>query len=348
MKWKVDLHSHTIYSTDCLTRPKALIRRARELGLDKIAVTEHNNLAGALAAKALAPDLVIVGEEIKTTQGEIIAYYVREEVPRGLSPQETIARLRSQGAVISILVIFVAFIIASALARVLARSQASPAMQYTGLGLYVFVESIVLAPILWIITQPEISQHLFGSPTMGWNLIGQATVLTLCLFAGLTATGCQVHDLGIAPTPTVGFAVQHRKAAGAVQITASHNPAPWNGLKLFGPDGAVLSPEAGRGIRSRYDAGDFRFVPWDQVGSSAECDQAGGNTPECRNGAGTRKHAGCLGVEAEPPGEQLPGRVDLHAKEIDPRRPERGLVAQHGRRPLRRRHQADADGGGGQ
>src|SRR5690606_23489412 len=86
----------------CLTRTEQLIRQARAVGLDKIAVTEHNNLAGALAAKALAPDLVIVGEEIKTTHGEIIAYFVREEVPRGLSPQETIARLRDQGAVISI------------------------------------------------------------------------------------------------------------------------------------------------------------------------------------------------------------------------------------------------------
>lgn len=102
MMWKVDLHSHTIYSRDCLTPPEALIARARARGLDKIAVTEHNNLAGALAAKALAPDLVIVGEEIKTTHGEIIAYFVKECVPKGLSPQETVARLREQGAFISI------------------------------------------------------------------------------------------------------------------------------------------------------------------------------------------------------------------------------------------------------
>lgn len=100
--WKVDLHAHTIFSRDCLTRPEKLIERARAVGLDKLAVTEHNNLAGALAAKKLAPDLIIAGEEIKTTHGEIIAYFVVEEVPRGLSPQETIARLRDQGAVISI------------------------------------------------------------------------------------------------------------------------------------------------------------------------------------------------------------------------------------------------------
>ncbi len=100
--WKVDLHSHTIYSKDCLTRPEAAIARARSLGLDKLAITEHDNLAGALRAKQLAPDLIIVGEEIMTTHGELIAYFVKEEVPRGLSPQETIRRLRDQGAVISI------------------------------------------------------------------------------------------------------------------------------------------------------------------------------------------------------------------------------------------------------
>ena len=100
--WKVDLHSHTIFSKDCLTRPEAAIARARSLGLDKLAITEHNNLAGALRAKELAPDLIIVGEEIMTTHGELIAYFVKEEVPRDLSPQETIRRLREQGAVIAI------------------------------------------------------------------------------------------------------------------------------------------------------------------------------------------------------------------------------------------------------
>lgn len=100
--WKVDLHSHTIYSKDCLTPTAAHIARARAVGLDKIAVTEHNRIDGALAAKALDPELVIVGEEIMTTHGEIIAYFVTEVVPKGLSPQEAIHRLRDQGAVISI------------------------------------------------------------------------------------------------------------------------------------------------------------------------------------------------------------------------------------------------------
>lgn len=100
--WKVDLHTHTIYSKDCLTQTAKLVEQAHRVGLQKIAITEHNRLDGALVAKAMAPELIIVGEEIKTTHGEIIAYFVKEEVPRGLSPQETIARLRDQGAVISI------------------------------------------------------------------------------------------------------------------------------------------------------------------------------------------------------------------------------------------------------
>ncbi len=100
--WKVDLHVHTRYSRDSLAEPEEMIAAAKAAGMDKIAITEHNNIAGALAAKEIAPDFVIVGEEIKTTDGEIIAYFVQEEVPAGLTPKETIARLREQGAVISV------------------------------------------------------------------------------------------------------------------------------------------------------------------------------------------------------------------------------------------------------
>src|SRR5271157_260805 len=66
------------------------------------------------------------------------------------------------------------------------------------------------------------------------------TVWRHAVLAGLLAGGCEVHDLGVAPTPTCGLAVRRVPAAGAIQITASHNPAPWNGLKLFGADGRIL------------------------------------------------------------------------------------------------------------
>lgn len=101
--WRIDLHMHTWASPDSRTDPRALVERAREIGLNKIAVTDHNTIAGALAAQALAPDLVIVGQEIDTeTGGELIAYFVREEVPAGLPVDEVIRRLRAQDAVISV------------------------------------------------------------------------------------------------------------------------------------------------------------------------------------------------------------------------------------------------------
>ena len=102
MSWRVELHAHTYYSKDCLLEPDAIIRACREKGIDKLAVTDHNAIAGALELKKLAPDLIVVGEEVKTTEGELLAFFVQEWVPPGLTPQETIGRLRDQGAFISV------------------------------------------------------------------------------------------------------------------------------------------------------------------------------------------------------------------------------------------------------
>ncbi len=100
--WKVETHCHTHASPDGLHSPAEVVAAARRRGLDKLIVTDHNTLAGALEAYHLAPDLVIVGEEVLTQAGELLAFYVREEVPAGLPPQEALARLRAQGAVISV------------------------------------------------------------------------------------------------------------------------------------------------------------------------------------------------------------------------------------------------------
>jgi predicted metal-dependent phosphoesterase TrpH len=78
------------------------VRTARRKGIDRVVVTDHNSIAGARAAQALDPERIIVGEEIMTARGEILAAYVTEEIPPGLSPQETIRRLRGQGAFISV------------------------------------------------------------------------------------------------------------------------------------------------------------------------------------------------------------------------------------------------------
>lgn len=98
----VEFHSHTHASNDSLTSPADLIAAAHRKGIDRLIITDHNTIAGARAAQALAPELVIVGEEIMTTRGEILAAFVTEEVPPRLSPTETIRRLRDQGAFISV------------------------------------------------------------------------------------------------------------------------------------------------------------------------------------------------------------------------------------------------------
>ena len=99
---RVEFHCHTIFSKDCLTHPEDLVKACRRKGIDRVVVTDHNNIAGARAAQAIDPELVIVGEEIMTTRGELLAAFVQEEIPHGLTPQETIRRLKDQGAFISV------------------------------------------------------------------------------------------------------------------------------------------------------------------------------------------------------------------------------------------------------
>lgn len=100
--WRVDLHNHTLWSRDCLVRFETILDLCARRQIDRIAITDHNTVEGALRMQEMAPQLVITGEEIMTTEGELLAYYVRETVPAGLTPEETIERLRDQGAVISV------------------------------------------------------------------------------------------------------------------------------------------------------------------------------------------------------------------------------------------------------
>jgi len=99
---KVEFHCHTIYSKDSLLPPEGLLEACRRKGIDRVVVTDHNTIAGALRAKEIDPQRVVVGEEIMTTAGELLAAFVQAEVPPGLAPGEAIALLRQQGAFISV------------------------------------------------------------------------------------------------------------------------------------------------------------------------------------------------------------------------------------------------------
>ena len=98
----VDFHCHTSYSKDGITSLETLLATCRRKNIDRVVVTDHNTIQGALLARQMDPDRVIVGEEIMTHAGELLAIFVSAEVPRGLAPQEAIECLREQGAFISV------------------------------------------------------------------------------------------------------------------------------------------------------------------------------------------------------------------------------------------------------
>ena len=98
----VDLHMHTDHSPDCATPVEVLLAHAREQGLGAIAITDHNEISGALEAAAKAEGIkVIIGEEVKTAaQGEVIGLFLHERIPRGMSLAETVAEIRRQGGLV--------------------------------------------------------------------------------------------------------------------------------------------------------------------------------------------------------------------------------------------------------
>jgi predicted metal-dependent phosphoesterase TrpH/glycosyltransferase involved in cell wall biosynthesis len=102
---EVDLHMHTDHSPDCATPVDVLLSTARERGLGAIAITDHNEVSGALEARELAEreggPKVIVAEEVKTAeQGEVIGLFIEEKIPRGLTMAETIAEIKRQGGIV--------------------------------------------------------------------------------------------------------------------------------------------------------------------------------------------------------------------------------------------------------
>ena len=99
---QVEFHCHTRYSKDSLTQIKALLATCRRKGIDRVAITDHNEIEGARLAHQIEPERVIIGEEIMTTRGELLAFYVQEKIPKGLTPEAAIQRLREQGAFISV------------------------------------------------------------------------------------------------------------------------------------------------------------------------------------------------------------------------------------------------------
>jgi predicted metal-dependent phosphoesterase TrpH len=99
---KVDLHTHSVASPDGGISESQYQQVLNKGTLNCIAITDHNEVDFAIAMNKKFGDKIIVGEEIMTTQGEIIGLFLTEKVPAGLSPEETVKQIRKQGALVYI------------------------------------------------------------------------------------------------------------------------------------------------------------------------------------------------------------------------------------------------------
>ncbi|MCZ6535476.1 MAG: PHP domain-containing protein [Chloroflexi bacterium] len=97
---RADLHIHTNYSPDSGATPKSIVDQCLRTGLNCIAITDHNTIDGALEVQRIAPFKVIVGEEVKSSAGDIIGLFLKEAIPRNLTPLETVQAIKAQGALV--------------------------------------------------------------------------------------------------------------------------------------------------------------------------------------------------------------------------------------------------------
>jgi hypothetical protein len=103
----LDLHVHTSASFDSLASPESVVRAATSRGLTHLAITDHDTIDGALAARDLVSRgsiglTILVGQEVKTSRGDLIAVFIDEAIPSGLPPAEAIAAIRAQGGLVGI------------------------------------------------------------------------------------------------------------------------------------------------------------------------------------------------------------------------------------------------------
>ncbi|HYR48824.1 MAG TPA: PHP domain-containing protein [Candidatus Eisenbacteria bacterium] len=94
---RVDLHLHSHFSHDGQSSLDELIQRCAESGLDRIALTDHNTVEGALALAKMAPALAIIGEEVKTREGEVIGLFITGRLPPYLPPEDVMDMIHSMG-----------------------------------------------------------------------------------------------------------------------------------------------------------------------------------------------------------------------------------------------------------
>ena len=99
---RIDLHVHTRHSHDSAAPVSSVLQRCQDSGLGMVAITDHDNIRGALEARERGGFPVIVGEEIKSLKGDVIGLFLEKEIPPRLTPLETVKRVKDQGGLVGI------------------------------------------------------------------------------------------------------------------------------------------------------------------------------------------------------------------------------------------------------
>jgi predicted metal-dependent phosphoesterase TrpH len=211
-----DLHIHTIYSYDGTATVPAVLRRAKEIGLNVIAITDHDEVTGALEAVKLASHYgveVIPGSEITTAEGDLLALFIHEKIQPGLSLIETLLRVKEQGGV-----------------AVAAHPMAG------GMGM----KSLTPASILKALKHPIASKVLVGIETYNGTAIDRLSNHTTTLFAN----GLKIAHVGNSDAhviDTIGFgATEFPGTTAADLLNALHERTTkvkklneWNSAKII-------------------------------------------------------------------------------------------------------------------
>jgi len=212
-----DLHLHTIYSYDGTASLAAMLNRAKQIGLDVIAITDHDEIRGALKALDLAPNYgveVIPGIEITTADGDLLALFITEKVDAGLSLVETVLRVRELGGVCI-----------------------APHPMAGGMGM----KSLKARTILKALRNPRVADTLIGIETYNGTAIDRisnhyANILASRLHIAKTGSSDAhtIDTLGFGVTEFEGHTAADLLSALKNKATKARRQKEWSALRILG------------------------------------------------------------------------------------------------------------------